>query len=194
MAARLKTKVPVAGRTGPDALVQLVRRRTENIYMTGQLLCTEVVLSVLNDGFDGDLPSHLAVRLASGLPEGLSGSGCICGALNGGALAMGLFLGRNGPGLRNNQRVKRATRMLHDRFREQFGSTCCRVLTRNLEYGSRAHFRHCAGLTGMAAGIAAEILLKERPDLTAKADLDYLRRLDSRWGAGLSKIAGIVRS
>ncbi len=169
----------------PSELPRRVRVRAENVYRCGGLRCTEAVLSVLNRAFRGELPDHLAVRLASGLPEGLGGGGCICGALNGGALAIGLFLGRDRPGFGNNRSVASATRELHDRFRKRFGSTCCRVLTRAVAYGSRAHFRHCAGLTGAAAEITAGILLERRPGLARRADPEELGRSESRIGACL---------
>lgn len=176
----------------PSAVARLIRLRTENIYRTRQLLCTEAVLTVINQGLRGDLPADLAVRLASGLPEGLSGSGCLCGALNGGALAIGLFLGRSGPGIHNNRNVRQATRDLHERFRERYGSTCCRILTRQVVYGSSAHFDHCAGLTGTAAELAAGIILEHRPELARNADLDYLNRKDSLLGAGVRRFARAV--
>lgn len=182
----------ISGSRPFEEMVRLFRRRTENIFSTRQLLCTEAVLSVLNQGLEGELPFHLAVRLASGFPEGLSGGGCICGALNGGVLALGLFLGRDGPGLTNNRQVKAAALDLHDRFRDRFGSTCCRTLTRKFAYGSKAHFRHCAGLTGKTAELAVRIILKARPELADRADRNFLEKTDSRVGAGLRKITRLV--
>ena len=129
-----------------ETLVNKIRQRTENLFMTGQLMCSEAVLTVLNQGLKGGLAPEIAVRITSGLPEGFGRSGCTCGALSAGVIALGLFLGRNGPGILNNRTVYAASRELHERFKTKFGSTCCRVLTKNIELGTKHHFRFCASI------------------------------------------------
>ena len=174
-------------------VIDLIGARAQNLFLTGQLRCTEAVLTVVNQGLRGDLPPGLAIRLASGLPDGLGGSGCLCGALNGGVLALGLFLGRNRPGYGNGQRVRRSTRVLHDRFRETFGSTCCRTLTRDCRHDRDLHFKHCAELTAEAARMAARIILQERPHLAEKADRAFLQQSDGTGRARFKKLAGLFR-
>lgn len=176
-----------------ENLIDLIGQRAGNLFLTGQLLCTESVLSVINQGLKGDLPPELAIRIASGLPEGLGGSGCLCGALNGGVLALGLFLGRNRPGFGNGSRVRACTRLLHDRFRETFGGTCCRILTRDFRHDRQLHFNHCAELTAGAARMAARIILHKRPDLAGSADYAYLKERDSLHQARIKKVAGLFR-
>jgi C_GCAxxG_C_C family probable redox protein len=145
---------------------------------------------VLNRGLGGDLPQEMAVRLASALPEGLGQRGCLCGALNGGVLALGLFLGRNGPGHGNGVTVRKAVGELHDRFKDAFKSTCCRALTKPLIYGSDRHFRHCARLTGHAARLTADLLLDRKPGLLECVDWPYLERQDHRLAAEFKKLLG----
>jgi len=111
-------------------LLDCIETRAENLFLTRQLQCAEAVMVVLNQGLGGDLPQELAVRLASALPEGLGRRGCLCGALNGGALALGLFMGRNGPGYRNGATVRKAVGALHDQFKAAYKAACCRVLTK----------------------------------------------------------------
>jgi len=169
-------------------LLEHIEKRAENLFLTRQLQCAEAVMVVLNQGLGGDLPSELAVRLASALPEGLGRRGCLCGALNGGALALGLFVGRNGPGYGNGRVVRRAVGQLHDEFKKEFKATCCRVLTKALIYGSDAHFRHCARMTGTAARLTAAIVLGHRPELVERADWGYLNRRDQRMMAEVKKL------
>ena len=178
-------------RTEPqlEELLEQIEKRAENLFLTRQLQCAEAVITVLNQGLGGGLPSGMAVRLASGLPEGLGQRGCLCGALNGGALALGLFLGRDGPGYGNGRTVKQAAGQLHDQFKACFKATCCRVLTKSLVYGSDEHFRHCAQMTGTAARLTASIVLKHRPELVKTADWDYLARQESRMAAEVKKLA-----
>jgi C_GCAxxG_C_C family probable redox protein len=123
----------------------------------------------------------------------LGGSGCLCGALNGGVLALGLFLGRNRPGFGNGNRVRTSTRLLHDRFRETFGGTCCRILIRDFRHDRERHFNHCADLTAGAAQMAARIILHKRPDLLESADRAYLQELGSTNRARIKKVVGLFR-
>ena len=172
---------------------KLIQRRVENLFTSRQLECAEAVFSVLNRGFRGGLPDDLAVRLASGFPEGLAGSGCLCGALSGAVMALGLYLGRNGPGLGRGQQVKTAVEALMQAFRHGYPSNCCRVLTKGFEDGSRAHQAHCARISGETARFAAHILLEARPELRHRVDHAYLERRDSNAAAGLKILAGTWR-
>ena len=175
---------------GLSELQSLIQRRVENVFATRQLECAEAVLSVINRTFRGDLPDALAVRLASGFPEGLGRSGCLCGALSGAIMALGLFLGRSGPGIGNGRVVKAAVAELHQAFKDIYQSTCCRMLTQGVEYGGRAHRRQCVRISGEAARIAAGILIDTRPELMSQLDWDYLNRRDSVPTAGLKILAG----
>ena len=172
-----------------NRLLEGIEKRAENLFLTRQLQCAEAVMTVLNQGLGGGLAPEMAVRLASALPEGLGRRGCLCGAVNGGALALGLFLGRDGPGYGNGRTVKQAAGQLHDQFKACFKATCCRVLTKSLDYGSDEHFRHCAQMTGTAARLTAGIVLHHRPELVKTADWDYLARQESRMAAEVKKLA-----
>lgn len=174
-----------------DELTARLAGRARNLYLTRQLLCSEAVLAVLNRGLGGGLTDDTAVRLAAGLPMGLGESGCTCGALTGGVLALGLFLPNASPGVRDRKRTRDAAQELHDRFKDRFRSTCCRVLSKPVRHDPKLHFRQCADVTGAATEMAGEIILERRPDLLAQADWDYLNREDTLIGAGLRRLVGL---
>jgi len=159
------------------------------LYQNRRLSCSEAVVTVLNEGLGGGLPPELAVRLASGLSGGLGGVGCICGALNGGILALGLFLGREGPGLTNGKKVREAAKTLHDRFKERFGSAGCKNLTRELKKDPRLRFDYCGDLTAAAAKMTAKIILESKPELAEQADWVYLKRQDSKFSGKLEQVS-----
>ncbi len=184
-------KVRLAGEQ--EELVRLVGHRAHNLFSTGQLLCSEAVLTVLNRGLQGGLSDELAIRLASTLPQGIGDSGCTCGALTGGAVALGLFLGRDRPGGRDRLKAMEAAHALHNEFKAMFGSTCCRVLTRKVKDQPRAHMEQCAQFTRSAAEMTAGLILDRLPDLIIRADPDYLRKQDSRIGAAFQALVGLVR-
>lgn len=176
-----------------DELVGLIRRRAENLFETHQLLCSEAVLHVLNQGLKGGLPPAAAIRIASGFSEGIGGAGCICGAFSGAIMALGLFLGRQGLNGRGSKRVQAKGREIHDVFRSEYGSVCCRVLTKEVRNDHKALFKECTNHTGRAAELTARIILGARPDLVQQADWDFLSTKDSRLQAGLNRLLTLVK-
>lgn len=183
------TQITMAPAQQIDELIRLIRIRTQNLFLTKQLMCAEAVLTVLNQGLGGDLPPETAIRLTSGLPEGLGGSGCTCGSLSGGVLSVGLFLGRDGPGFGNGKPAMSCAKELRDRFKKRFGATCCRVLTKELKPGSKDHFQQCSLRAGFAAETAARLILQKKPELIHRADDSYLKQHDTKFAAGLKKIS-----
>ncbi|MBU0987749.1 MAG: C-GCAxxG-C-C family protein [Proteobacteria bacterium] len=177
-----------------EKLVARIKLRTKNLFLTKQLMCAEAVLTVLNSGLRGGLPPEMAVRLTSGLPEGLGGSGCTCGSLTGGVLSLGLFLGRDGPGFGNGRLAMALAKNLRNQFKDRFGATCCRVLTKDLNWGSKDHFQQCSLRAGFSAEASARIILHKKPALIDQADHAFLDQFDSRIVAGLKKIANTMRS
>ena len=139
------------------------------------------------------MPSSAAIGIASGFSEGIGGAGCICGAFSGGLMALGLFLGRQGLNAGGSRKILAKSKALHDRFRSQFGSPCCRILTKRIRHDERALFKHCAKQTGEAAELAARVILESRPDLAQQADWDFLSTQDTRLAAGLNRLLTLVR-
>ncbi len=177
-----------------EELVRLVSERAQSLFETGQLMCSEAVLTVLNRGLSGGLDDDLAIRLASTLPQGLGDSGCTCGALSGGALGLGLFLGRGRPGAKDRNQAMAAANALHNQFKSLFGSTCCRVLTHKVKQDPKAHVEQCAQFTAVAAETAARVLLDKRPQLANNADWGYLRQRHSKVGAKLVTFLNLSRN
>ena len=175
-----------------EELVGIIRLRSQNLFGTHQLFCSEAVLYVLNQGLGGGLPPDAAIRIASGFSEGIGGAGCTCGAFSGAIMALGLFLGRQGINGRGSKKVQVRGKALHDLFRSKFGSTCCRVLTKKVRNDRKALYKLCTNHTGEAAELAARIILEARPDLVRQADWDFLSTQDSPLKAGLKRFLTLV--
>ncbi len=173
-------------------LARVAGERAYNLFDTGQLLCSEAVLAVANRALGGDLTDDLAIRLTACLPQGVGDSGCVCGALSGGVLALGLFLGRDRPGSRDKRNAMNAASALHNSFKGEFKSTCCRVLRKNVKHDSKAHMRQCSRFTRATTEMVVRIILQRRPALVEKADWDYLRKRDSRVGSRIRMLAGMA--
>lgn len=127
--------------------------------------CCEALMKTIIDEFELDVPKEI-IKLASGMAVGVGKSGCLCGALNGGVMALGMFFGRceqDGP--TNPQSVKclQLTKELHDWFKANNGkkATCCRVLTKEYDMGKGEHKAQCIYYTGLCTWKVAEIVARE---------------------------------
>jgi C_GCAxxG_C_C family probable redox protein len=169
-----------------EELLVMIRQRAFNLMSTGRMMCSEAVLSVLNQGLGGGLPPDIAMNIVSGLPEGIGGSGCTCGALTGGVVSLGLFLSQGKSG--DRRKAMAASGQLHHDFKFRFGSTCCRVLIKNGSSEVTHHFEACCDRGGWTAEHAARMILAERPELAPMADQAYLHRKESRIAVTLKKI------
>ena len=104
--------------------------------------------------------------MSSGMSVGAGRSGCMCGALNGGILALGMFFGRTVPKGPQDPKVVKCmelTNELHNWFRKvnKKNSVCCRVLTREFDMSKGEHKEQCIYFTGLCAGKVAEIIVRE---------------------------------
>lgn len=172
-----------------EYLIDRIAIKSKNLFITKQLMCSEAVFTVLNTGLSGKLEPNMAIRLTSGLPEGIGGSGCTCGALTGGIISLGLFLGRSKPGFINNRKIMHVSKELHHCFKNRFGSTCCRVLSKNIKHGSKEQFKHGGEIVGFTAEQTARILFREKPTLIDAAKKSYLEKSDSNIISTLKKFA-----
>jgi C_GCAxxG_C_C family probable redox protein len=170
------------------SLAQLAGERAQNLFVSRRLHCSEAVLMTLNRGLGGGLTDVQTLSLAAPFSEGIGNSGCLCGALSGALMAIGLLLGGASPFGRRGG-VHAAASELLGRFKLRFGSTCCRVLSRTARNAGQPHFEHCAELTAEAARQAAELILERRPELASGADREFLGGRDSLLGGWVKAAA-----
>lgn len=180
-------------------LARLAGERAENLYRTRQMRCAEAVIHTLNRGLCGGAPDDLAMAMGTGFCGGMGDAGCGCGALTGGVLALGLFLGRRTLGLGNGKGARSAAKAFHDRFRQEAGAACCRVLVKPFKAKDdgkptkeqrQGRFDQCARLTGLGARLAAQTILQARPALADTADTAFLLTRDTAAKAAIKRAAG----
>lgn len=167
--------------------ISAIRQEALDLYYAHKYWCSEAVLVALNRGLDGGLSDEQAIAVAAPFSRAMGESGCLCGALSGAVMGVGLLLGQNNPYWRRKQ-MRGCARRLHDRFIAANGSTCCRVLSRNVQHDKKALVRHCADLVAQAAELSAELVVEKQPDrpILVKPDrciqgpprlIDILRRV-----------------
>ena len=77
-----------------EASPRAIQRAAEKKFKGGYYCC-EALISAIREEFKLDVPEEV-IAMASGMAVGAGKSGCICGAFNGGILALGMFFGRTG--------------------------------------------------------------------------------------------------
>jgi C_GCAxxG_C_C family probable redox protein len=121
----------------------LCRKEAEELYRSGKYHCAEAVMESIRRKFSPETPEAV-VATVSGFGGG-SGSGCLCGAVSGGTVALGLVLG-------DKKQTTHLTRELHTWFKGKYGVTCCKTIRKENDKGI------CPLLTGEVAGKIAEML------------------------------------
>ncbi|WP_305768234.1 C-GCAxxG-C-C family (seleno)protein [Candidatus Epulonipiscium viviparus] len=145
-----------------DKVINLseVRHLAEDYYRRGDFYCSEAVVKTIKDVFDLDI-SDDAIAMASGFPVGIGGSGCTCGAINGGVMCIGMVFGRREAKDDKVQTAMKLSGELHDNFKHNNKHLCCRILTRGMIKGSKKHMDQCIRLTGDVAYDCAKIICRE---------------------------------
>jgi len=128
----------------------------------GGFFCSEAVVSSMRSNFELDLPEEI-IAMASGFPVGIGRSKCLCGAVSGGVMALGIFFGRTKQGDSKVEKNLEVSKELHDWFKENNGKNalCCRILTKEFDMGQGEHKEQCIRFTGMVAKKVAEIVVRE---------------------------------
>jgi C_GCAxxG_C_C family probable redox protein len=137
-----------------------IRQTAENYYRSGDYYCSESIVKTIRDEFGLSLPDDI-IAMASGFPIGIGNSGCTCGAIAGGVMALGMFFGRTQG---KDEKVKKAMAVsheLHDIFQDRHKVLCCRILTKGMVLGSPEHMTQCIAFTGEVAEETAKIIARE---------------------------------
>ena len=126
-------------------LAERCQAEGEQLYRSGKYHCAEAVMEVVRRHFAADVPESI-VGTVSGFGGG-SSSGCICGAVSGGTVALGLVLA-------DKKETTHLTKELHTWFKEKYGVTCCKTIR-------QTHKGACPMLTGEVGGKVAEMLARK---------------------------------
>lgn len=139
-----------------------VRETAEEYFRRGEFFCSESVVQTINDLLGKPYDDSI-IKMASGFPIGMGKQGCLCGAISGGQMALGMGFGRvHGEDM--NEKMFPASASLHDWCRDTYGATCCRVITREWagdNFMSEGRKNHCIQITGATAEWVADRLIEE---------------------------------
>lgn len=145
-----------------EELLDKVQQNAEELFRSGIYFCSEAVLQTINEALNKPY-SEDVVRLASGFPVGMGKAGCLCGAVSGGQMALGMVYGRV-EGEPMQDKMFDMSKGLHDYIRDEYESTCCRVITRQWagdDFKSEGRKNHCITITGKVARWVANELIED---------------------------------
>ncbi len=107
--------------------------------------CTRSVLQATGGSSNQEL-----LAATAGFSCGIGKSGCLCGAITGGVMALGL-----------NWRADRSADLMAA-FKEVFQTTCCRGLSKNFTWLSEEHQTNCRQITVTTAGLVEHLLREDK--------------------------------
>lgn len=128
----------------------------------GGFFCSEALVATIRKHFDVQIPEEV-IQMASSFPVGMGRSKCVCGALSGGEMALGMFFGRTKQGDPQVEKNLAVAKELHDWFKEANGKgvTCCRILTKEFDMAHGEHKEQCIHFTSICAEKVAQIVCRE---------------------------------
>lgn len=130
--------------------------RAAEYYERGYHCGESVLKAVLELTNQPDLPPDV-VRLASGFCEGLGGSRCICGALAGGVMALGMLAGRRESSEPWEPSYYAAAELRKRWVEDQSAESCDEVVRRIGGMHLPERWAHCTMLVGRTARWVIEI-------------------------------------
>lgn len=145
-----------------EEVLDMVQTDSENLFRSGTYFCSEAVLQTINELLGMPYGADV-VKLASGFPIGMGKSGCLCGAVSGGQMALGIVYGRV-EGEPMQDKMFEISKNLHDYIKDEYNSTCCRVITKQWQgdnFKSPERKQHCITITGKVARWVANELIED---------------------------------
>ena len=122
-------------------------------YFNNGYSCSE---SMIKWAIDEGLVSEELLPVATSFSGGM-GVGCLCGAVAGAQMIIGVQFGRENKS--GNDVIARAkAKELMQRFMEVHKATCCRVLTRGMEMGSPERKAHCTNMVEYCQKLVEELI------------------------------------
>jgi len=145
-----------------EEVLDRVQADAEELFRSGTYFCSESVVQTINELLGKPYDANI-VKLASGFPIGMGKAGCLCGAVSGGQMALGIVYGRV-EGEPMQEKMFELAKGLHDYIIREYKSNCCRVITKEWtgdNFMSQERKNHCITITGQVARWVANELIKD---------------------------------
>jgi C_GCAxxG_C_C family probable redox protein len=133
-----------------------VKEKAVDLFNQGYS-CSESIVRAAYEAniIDRSTDIELITKMATPFSGGMS-SGCLCGAVAGAQMVLGLIHGRvsldSSPA-----EAKAIAKKFIDTFKEQRKATCCKALTAKYDFHSPERRQHCVGIVQEVAEILEEM-------------------------------------
>lgn len=125
-------------------------------YFNNGYSCSE---SMIKWAIEEGLASEELLAAATSFSGGM-GVGCLCGAIAGAQMIIGAQYGRDNK--YGNENIARAkAKELTQKFMEKHKATCCRVLTRGMEFSGPNRKAHCTNMVDDCQKLVEELIQAE---------------------------------
>lgn len=139
------------------ALVQKAVSLATDHFVDGGFNCAESVLRGVCEALDLQAGEALLMA-ATPFGGGIGRAGAVCGALSGGAMALGLVFGRTTADPEQKTIAYEHAQRLWQRFVERAGNESCRAIN-TLSFDHPDHKAFCSRIVAIGAEMAAEGIL-----------------------------------
>jgi C_GCAxxG_C_C family probable redox protein len=142
-------------------------RLAADLFMQGNSCSESVVRAAISSGLCGnDLPEEVLNRIASPFSGAMGTHKCLCGAVAGSQIVLGLLFGRTS--FRDDpHKIKEIAAEFLKRFKEKRNATCCRALRAKFKDDPVANRQNCATIVSECADIL-NCIINEKTNLAVK--------------------------
>lgn len=135
-----------------------IRNTAQELFKQGYSCSEALIRACYEEGIilkstDIKLLTSIATPFSGGL-----GDKCLCGAISGAQMAMGVIFGRKT--LSDSPIAKKLAGEFMREFKKKYPATCCRVLSKKYDFASAERRENCANIVGDCAEII-EVLVKK---------------------------------
>lgn len=113
--------------------------------------CSQSVLKASSEVLGLAIPPEI-INAAAGFSGGIGYSGCVCGALTGAVMLIGLS--------RANKGVSKKSALLYRWFEQEFSSPCCASIREERPFSNKEVRKLCTEVTAKTARKVVEVLIE----------------------------------
>jgi C_GCAxxG_C_C family probable redox protein len=137
--------------------------KATELFNNGYSCSEAIVRGAYETGIiDQEIDIELINQVAQPFSGGMS-SGCICGAVAGAQIVLGLLFGRKNLSIPSKYMKNIAAEFI-DKFKEKRKTTCCRALSAGFGDDQIARRANCVSIVKDAAEIIEEIMFVKSPE------------------------------
>ena len=122
-------------------------------YYKSGYSCSE---SIVKEAIDLGLCDESLLPVATSFSGGI-GSGCLCGAISGSEMVIGLIFGKNNK-FGNEPIAREKAKEFIAKFKEKYPENCCRVLSRVFEFQSQERKQNCMQIVSFCSELLKEAI------------------------------------